>query len=381
MDAGDPPEEPVVDLNDRGGGEPVVDLNERGGGRQTLRRRITTRMLVLAVTGISLYVVWPELLRTFTALPDLRRLSPLWIVLMLVLEAVSFGCIWVLQAVLLRTRRIFLIATAQLSGNAFGRIVPAGAAAGGALQYRLLTARGLDSATVGSGLTAASLISTATLTALPLVSIPTVIGGAAVDHGLVRAAMLGAIVFVLFVAAGTVLLTNDAVLRLIGRAIEWCGGRFPALRKRAGEQSGLADRLVETRNRIRATLGRQWWIALLAAAGNWVFDYFALLAALTAVHSNPRPAVVILAYVAAAVLGMIPLTPGGLGFVEAGLTATLVAAGIPAGKAIVATLVYRLVSYWLPLLAGPVAWGLYKFRYARRDRREARADLVRHMVK
>jgi uncharacterized protein (TIRG00374 family) len=332
-------------------------------------------VLVLAVTGISLYVVWPELLKTFSAIPDLRALSPLWFVLMLALEAVSFACIWVLQAVLLRTRRIFLVATAQLSGNAFGRIVPAGAAAGGALQYKLLTDRGLDSATVGSGLTAASLISTATLTALPLVSIPTVIGGAAVDHGLVRAALLGAIVFVLFVAAGTLLLTNDAVLRLIGRAIEWCYGRFPSLRKRMSQQPGLPDRLVDTRNRIRATLGKQWWIALLAAAGNWAFDYFALLAALTAVHSNPRPAIVILAYVAAAVLGMIPLTPGGLGFVEAGLTATLVAAGIPAGKAVVATLAYRLVSYWLPLLAGPVAWTLYRFRYGRRDRRAARAGV------
>jgi uncharacterized protein (TIRG00374 family) len=350
----------------------ALDPDDRGGGH-TLRRRITTRVLVLAITGISLYVVWPELLKTFSALPDLRRLSPLWIALMVVLEGVSFACIWILQAVLLRTRRIFLVATAQLSGNAFGRIVPANAAAGGAMQYKLLTDRGLDSATVGSGLTAASLISTATLTALPLVSIPTVIGGAAVDHGLVRAALLGAIVFVLFVAAGTVLLTNDAVLRQIGRAIEWCYGRIPSLRKRAVQHPGLPDRLVETRNRIRATLGTQWWIALLAAAGNWVFDYFALLAALTAVHSNPRPAIVILAYVAAAVLGMIPLTPGGLGFVEAGLTATLVAAGIPAGKAVVATLAYRLVSYWLPLLAGPVAWGLYRFRYARRDRREARA--------
>jgi hypothetical protein len=165
----------------------ALDPDDRGGGH-TLRRRITTRVLVLAITGISLYVVWPELLKTFSALPDLRRLSPLWIALMVVLEGVSFACIWILQAVLLRTRRIFLVATAQLSGNAFGRIVPAGAAAGGAMQYKLLTDRGLDSATVGSGLTAASLISTATLTALPLVSIPTVIGGAAVDHGLVSSA-------------------------------------------------------------------------------------------------------------------------------------------------------------------------------------------------
>ncbi len=165
------------------------------------------------------------------------------------------------------------------------------------------------------------------------------------------------------------------MLRLIGRAIEWCYLAIAPAEEPLSQRPGLPDRLVTTRNRIRATLGKQWWIALLAAAGNWVFDYFALLAALTAVHSNPRPAIVILAYVAAAVLGMIPLTPGGLGFVEAGLTATLVAAGIPAGKAVVATLAYRLVSYWLPLLAGPVAWTLYRYRYGRQDRRAARADV------
>ena len=62
--------------------------------------------------------------------------------------------------------------------------------------------------------------------------------------------------------------------------------------------------------------------------GNWLFDYLALLAALTAVGSRPRPSLVLLAYVAAALLGMIPITPGGLGFVEAGLAATLALAGV-----------------------------------------------------
>ena len=70
---------------------------------------------------------------------------------------------------------------------------------------------------------------------------------------------------------------------------------------------------------------------------------------------------------AAAVLGMIPLTPGGLGFVEAGLTGTLTLAGIPAAKAVLATLAYRLVSYWLPLVAGPVAAVVHVRRFGRRE--------------
>jgi len=57
---------------------------------------------------------------------------------------------------------------------------------------------------------------------------------------------------------------------------------------------------------------------------------------------------------------MIPITPSGLGFVEAGLAVTLVWAGLPAAEATLATLAYRMVSYWLPLVAGVVAAVVYR---------------------
>ena len=59
------------------------------------------------------------------------------------------------------------------------------------------------------------------------------------------------------------------------------------------------------------------------------------------------------------------MTPGGLGVVEAGLTATLALAGVSGGDAAVATLAYRLVSYWLMLPAGLVAWLVHRRRLAR----------------
>ena len=66
---------------------------------------------------------------------------------------------------------------------------------------------------------------------------------------------------------------------------------------------------------------------------------------------------------AAQILGMIPITPGGLGFVEAGLTATLALAGVSGGEAVLATLIYRLASYWLPMPSGLVAYLLFRRRY------------------
>ncbi|MES1193619.1 MAG: flippase-like domain-containing protein, partial [Solirubrobacterales bacterium] len=89
-----------------------------------------------------------------------------------------------------------------------------------------------------------------------------------------------------------------------------------------------------------------------------------LVTAITAVGASPRFSLVLLAYVAAQLLAQIPLTPGGIGVVEAGLTATLALAGVNGGDAAVATLAYRLVSYWLMLPAGLIAWIIHRRRLA-----------------
>ena len=80
--------------------------------------------------------------------------------------------------------------------------------------------------------------------------------------------------------------------------------------------------------------------------------------------ANPHPVLVLLAFSASQMLVAIPITPGGLGVVEAGLAATLALAGVGAGAAVVATLAYRLFSYWLPMPVGLAAWWLYRRRYA-----------------
>jgi uncharacterized protein (TIRG00374 family) len=87
-----------------------------------------------------------------------------------------------------------------------------------------------------------------------------------------------------------------------------------------------------------------------------MFDFAALVAALAALDAHARPSMVLLAYVVAQALAMIPVTPGGLGFVDAGLTALLVLIGVSADTALIGTLLYRLVSFWLPIPLGLLAW-------------------------
>jgi uncharacterized protein (TIRG00374 family) len=49
-------------------------------------------------------------------------------------------------------------------------------------------------------------------------------------------------------------------------------------------------------------------------------------------------------------------TPGGLGAVEAALTAGVTAIGVSTGVAVSSVLLYRLVSFWLPILPGWIMW-------------------------
>ena len=61
-------------------------------------------------------------------------------------------------------------------------------------------------------------------------------------------------------------------------------------------------------------------------------------------------------YLAAAALAAAAPTPGGLGAIEAALVAGLTGVGMAPGPAVSAVLVYRLATYWLPVLPGWLCW-------------------------
>ena len=69
-------------------------------------------------------------------------------------------------------------------------------------------------------------------------------------------------------------------------------------------------------------------------------------------------------YLTGSALGSIIPTPGGLGAVEAALTAGLTAAGVPGAVSVSAVLLFRLLTFWLPV---PLGWGALNFLERRQD--------------
>jgi uncharacterized membrane protein YbhN (UPF0104 family) len=323
------------------------------------RRRARSGAL-LGVALVSLYLLLPSLLAVFASWRSLAHLDWAFASLVVVCVVASFVCLWDLDRLALQTRAWFSVATAQLAGNAVGRVLPGGAATATALSTSLLRRAGIEADRAGVGLAAATALQLAARLALPVLALPAILGGAPISHSLVTAAYLGLAALALLVAAAVAAFAADAPLERTGRALQWLANR--TIRRRRPVDR-LPQALLAGRDFVGHAFGLHWQRAILGAAGNTGLDYFALLCALRAVGADPRPSLVLLAYASAQLLALIPLTPGGVGFVEAGLVGTLTLAGVSGGDALAATLLYRLVAYWLPLPAGAVAYVLFRRRY------------------
>ena len=311
--------------------------------------------------GLTLYIVLPALVRVIASWPRLLKLEPWWLVVAVVTEIASFFCSMALLRLILRSDSWFPVVTSALAGNAVTNTLPGGDALGASVQFRMLSAAGIDSVQAASGLAVASIIGIAGLLSLPIFALPVVLGGVSVRAGLVHAGELGVFGFVLIMVLGIVLLTTDRTLIVTGRAVQWLLNKLP----RRPRTTNLPDRLIAERDLVRTDLGKNWWKAVLLIAGRIGLDYFSLLAALRATGARPNPSLVLLAYSATAVIALLPLTPGGLGIVEASLSGLLVLANVPSASAVVATLAFRVGSYWLPTIAGGVCWILFRRRYGR----------------
>src|SRR3954463_14338937 len=207
-------------------------------------RRLRRTVFWLAVTGVSLYLVFPSVVKVAGSWRDITRFAVGSLVAMAALQAGTLACLWALQKLALRAPRWRPVITSQLAGNALAKIAPGGGAMGGALQYRMLVAAGRPPASTVTALTAVNLLAFAVLLAMPVLAIPALLGGG-VDRGLVRTAVVGVAVFVVASAIGAVLMTTDRPLSGRGSAVQRVRNR---LRRGSRPLEELPRRLLRERD-------------------------------------------------------------------------------------------------------------------------------------
>lgn len=310
-----------------------------------------------------LYFLLPTLVGFLDQSEGLATIDWWWYVIMAVLMSGAFVAAWELNRIALLGVSRFVVGTAQLVSNALSKVVPGGAVAAGATLFQMLSVSGIPREQSATALAAVAFISNLVLLSLPAVALLIAAISAPIPEGLLPVAVAGSALFAVMFFVVVMLVKYDSVMLFVGHIIESVVGWFAAKLHRPW--TSTAEDWLSRRNDVVDALGERWQKALAAAVLNWLLDYLVLVTALFAIGAEPRPSLVLVAFAGAAVLGMIPITPGGIGFVEVGLVGMLVASGIPAPDATLATLAYRLFQFWLPIPAGAVAYVLFKRKYGK----------------
>ncbi len=317
------------------------------------RRRLRV-LQVLGVVVVALVVWWARgsLSGAFAAA---GRASAGWLVLAGAVKAASMAGLARQQRRLIgaggrrRPRLRSVLATAY-AGNAISVALPlAGAGLSAAFTFRRYVAGGVPRAQVATGLAVSWAVATAAFTAVLAAA------AAGTGHrGLLVTGVLGGVVSVAVVVGLALALRSPRVRRGLGDlalaalpAARWLTRR-PLPGAALSVRSGL-DRLAATRLRTRDIVA-----AAVSALLLWTADIACLGFALLSVGARLDAPLLVLAWSAGIAATTFSLTPGGLGLVEAALTAALVAAGLPATTTLAGVLLYRLVSFWLVAAIGAV---------------------------
>jgi uncharacterized protein (TIRG00374 family) len=134
---------------------------------------------------------------------------------------------------------------------------------------------------------------------------------------------------------------------------------------RHASKKSIRRRLVKSRDFVRDALTESWARAVPAAFGNQAFDFLSLWASRLAVGAHIQPASVPVGVRRPSTLAMVPITPGGTGFVETGLSGVLLLAAVSFDNTVLATFFSRLFSYRLPMPVGAGAAAAFKHRHKR----------------
>jgi uncharacterized protein (TIRG00374 family) len=107
---------------------------------------------------------------------------------------------------------------------------------------------------------------------------------------------------------------------------------------------------------VKSVPARHWALAFGSGMANWVTDLLCLFFALRAFGVSVSIVGVAVLYVVTQLVRQVPLTPGGIGIVEATLLTGMVSLGADAALAAGGVLAYRLLSFWLVVPVGFTSW-------------------------
>lgn len=249
-----------------------------------------------------------------------------------------------------------------LASTAVSAVAPGGAAVGMATSFAMLRAWGFSGSPVGLAVVVQGVWNQFVILGFPIIAVAGLTAQGGRNHTLELVAIIGLVVFVAIVVGFAIGLSSQRLAKRLGdraaRIVNWAKGLMHKAPVKWNGTSFVRFR-AETIDLIR----RRWLFLTAATLAGHLTVFFVLVASVRAVGIPNTEVTIVEAFAAwtlARILGAIPITPGGIGFVELGLTGVLVAFGASNAEAVAATLIYRFLTMVPTLVVGLIAAATWK---------------------
>jgi len=321
-------------------------------------KRIVQTLVLVAILLVGIYFFVPKIAGFGDALGKLDDADPLWIGIAIGLNVLAYATYIALFKAVVGGDALRLSWTEtyeiNMAGVAATLLFSAGGAGGVALTYWALRKAGMARRDVGRRMVAFISLHYA------FYPIALIVCGLLLRTGLVNGKDSVELTIVPAAVAG-LLIVIGFLIALIPPDVERRWSRYASSEKARSFVRSAAKVPATVAEGFRFALSlfthpSKGGLALIGAAGYWAFSIGVLWASFHALGVKVPLAVVVQGYFLGMVANLFPLAPAGVGAVDAGMIGAFVLFGIPEETVFPAILVFRLISFWMPIPPGVVAF-------------------------
>jgi uncharacterized protein (TIRG00374 family) len=333
------------------------------------RRRALARALAalsILTVGVVFALALPSIARYGAVWRELQTLNPVWLGALataVLANTLTSALPW--RVMLPKLGFVSALRITQAS-TALITVLPGGAPTGMALSFAMLRTRRVDREPAGLTVALTGVWSQLSTFLFPVVALAAIAAGGRLPQPVIWTAAAGLVLIVVAVALFAVALAGRRRALVLGTTVRSAVAALLRLARRTPPAWSRASILRLRRNTLRAM--REHGLALTVATlanqltGFLVFDLCLRAVGITTAEISVAESFT--AWSLARLIESLPLTPGGLGLVELGLTGTLIAFGAPHAPVVAAVLLYRGLTVVPTLALGTLSGLTWRLRWA-----------------
>jgi uncharacterized protein (TIRG00374 family) len=337
--------------------------------RRSRKATVITLLIGLVVMVAVFAFLFPQLGTYEEALTQLAAIPPTWIAALVGAGLLNIAVYPLTAIAAIPGLRYGPAFVDRQVGFMISNVIPGGGAIAVGTQYSILSFYKVSPASAAAAVSADAAWTYLMVLGTPSLAVALLVIDGRSAAGYTAAAVIGLVAVIVSVIAIAAILRSPDSARRIGTWLQKPADKAWSLLHR--QAPDVARAMVGFNTEASAMVEHRWPVLTLTNALAQLAPYVVLLVACAALGQVPDPLngiEIFAAYSIALLLTSFPITPGGLGTVDAALVLLLTQFGASSSTAIAADLIWRLIWFLPQLLVGLGCLGMFTWTKRRRER-------------